>query len=415
MQKKYKNMNDKKSNNNNNNNNNNYTFSHKVILTALLVLVTSGWVLGIIGFGYGIYLKNNTDSNTSFKAKTSFDSPTLPENFEIPCGNKTLGNETNEFSEGTFLELACPKTENTCSEFICGIDGYCKEQTVSGEECYSNAQCGDSSRCDLNTCECLAINQCDTDSDCGIYAANPCLELKCISNECVTNLTDGANCSSNAQCGIGSVCNLDTCGCVTSIFNCTTSADCPIIADNPCQEASCVSGGCSYNLTVDAECSSSSNCNSGFSCNSTCFCAPNVGVQTYNPEFYDQDPLISAFNFSGGASFIYALFKDFGEFVEVQVEVEVGMNPINSTTSITFEFDLPILADTNENGAGILQIYTRSPNLDPTTAVFCSGYVFTQGSTRGRGFCSNSNTEYVGPNSLSNAADGFFSLTYKKA
>lgn len=250
--------------------------------------------IGIASAAFVLALLAYLDTQTAerFNAVTDFepDSDSLPlkrvythssriEDFDttiaIPCTNKTLGDNTKTFSGSTTLGTPCPKTDNECSEFICGEDGYCDQRVVSGGECYDSIFCSEGFFCN-STCMCEPDLECTIDSDCVEFNANPCIEAKCTSNTCSYDLIDGAECSSPTQCSTsGLTCN-STCMCtpVSTTNICAVDADCVMDNSNPCVESKCMAGACSLELIAGATCSSTTGCTGSNTCNSTCMCEP---------------------------------------------------------------------------------------------------------------------------------------------
>ncbi len=253
------------------------------ILTAIAAL--------FVAIDFGILSYVETQKLPQFTSSTDFESDDLAivssvtnvffSTNAIPCTNKTLGNETRIFSGKTFLGIPCPKSDNTCSEFFCGGDGYCNQRAISGGECYDDFGCDEGFSCNSTTCLCdedPIIQECTVDSDCTEFNANPCIESKCVSNTCQINLTPGAECSSPTQCsGGGFTCN-STCMCTPVMVStgCTVDGDCQAFNANPCVEAVCVNSTCETNLIAGAECLSETQCTSGQSCNATCMCEDTI-------------------------------------------------------------------------------------------------------------------------------------------
>jgi len=296
-----------------------------------LVLVALGLSAWAVGHSY----QNRTD----FKLKTKFFSDTNPKNlYNVRCTNETLGNEIKTFSGTTEVVSVCPQSSNECSEFACGTDGFCTEQTIDGGECHSNA-----------------------------------------------------------QCGVGSRCNLNTCNCTLTAINCTTSADCPIINFDACQEATCVSGTCSYNLTSGSTCASTTDCDQGFTCLSNCTCATVFIIQEYAPDFHNiTSGLGDNPYFLNPPETLNAVFEDKGDWVEVSLEITTSIRDINLTDGIAFDFDLPVLANTDFTGIGTF--VASSSTLDPIGAIVADGITTVQTSSLGRAFSPNANYDYTGPN-----------------
>ncbi len=216
------------------------------------------------------------DSITNYEPSELSISEDIHSTIAIPCTNKTLGSETRIFSGSTFLGFPCPKTDNECSEFICGEDAYCHLRVTTGGECYDDFNCDTGYFCN-STCLCEenpVIPECTVDSDCTEFNANPCIESKCVSNTCQINLTPGAQCSSTTQCnGGGFVCNA-TCMCTPVMISdgCMVDSDCQLDNTNPCVETICNMSVCVTNLISGATCSSTTQCTAGKSCNETCQC-----------------------------------------------------------------------------------------------------------------------------------------------
>lgn len=318
-----------------------------IIIIVLLALTLSIWALVI-----------TYQQRTNFKARTDFFNsadPTLKSYFNIPCTNDTLGNETKTFSGKTHLVSSCPQTSNVCSEFLCGTDGYCTEQVISGGECFTNSMCGLQSECDL-----------------------------------------------------------DSCACVASMVNtsCTSAENCPQINFNPCQEAICSDGMCSYNLTAGSECSSTAQCGDYQTCLSNCTCADIFHILQYTPTFTNSSTGENPYDLDG-ASLVEAVFEDKVDWVTVSLEITADAWDVNVTSYISFDFSLPILADTAVNGVGVF-VASSNSTADPTGALTANGYAFVQTTSTGRVFSPNTNYDYTGPNSI---VPQFISvaLTYKKA
>jgi hypothetical protein len=334
--------------------NSSYTIVQKIIIGLFFLLLISGWVLGIIGFGYSIFLKQIIDSTEYFKSKTNLDSSLSPDDeMSIPCTNNTLGNETAEFTGTTFLVSTCPKTENVCSQFACGSDGYCLEGTISGGTCYSNSQCGNSSRCDLDTCSCVDINQCDTTSDCSIISNNLCEEQVCILGICTTQTISGMNCSTAQECASNEYC---ASGCVCRGINqCDTTSDCLIISNNLCAEQVCILGVCTtqtisgMNCSTAQECGIDEFCGVGCTCISSGFSSTNLSWSVYTPTVISSASNLAGANFYDG---VYYRVND--GFIEMQLYVEISTSTSNSVTKILI-ISTPsgITLDTSTNGAGV--------------------------------------------------------------
>ncbi len=339
---------------------NEYGFMKTIIIGLVTTLIFGGWVLGIIGFGYAIWLKQNPpDTPTPFEAISDFNSMSSPQNtLLIPCSNLTLGNETAEFSGDTYFVSTCPTTDNQCSEFICKTDGYCGEQTISGGECYFNSQCGASSRCDLDTCACVN----ETSSDC------------------------------------------------------VTDSDCGGASDNPCHEFVCVSGVCSLNLTAGSECSSSTGCGSGNSCNSTCQCVPVVDVQEYTITVSSSVAANQAAWTYSPIPYSFSIYKDLGEWVEVTIEVDLlQTNNTLDSSNVNIDFNLPILADSSVAGVGTFTVGCTGLLAVPTQCFSCVGDVYVSDSTHGQAVCNNQNSAYTGPSDNTRFGIIVITLNYLKA
>ncbi len=177
--------------------------------------------------------------------------------------------------QGCILDSDCGNfTANHCIEYECVLNA-CETSLIPGAMCSSTTQCGSGFSCNA-TCLCEENPSsilCSSDEDCQAFNANPCIESKCILNECQTNLTSGAECSSATQCDRGFFCN-STCLCegVPSSVLCLTDSDCQSFNANPCIESKCILDTCETNLIAGATCSSTTQCSSGFSCNATCLC-----------------------------------------------------------------------------------------------------------------------------------------------
>jgi len=317
----------------------------------VLVLVALGLVIWSLIYTY--------QKRTNFKLTNDvFSGENLDFNsyYNIPCTNETYGNETKTFSGNTHLVSACPQTSNTCSEFFCGTNRFCTEKTSDGNEC-----------------------------------------------------------SSNAECGLGSRCDLDTCECSPSIINCTTNSDCPKLDSNPCLESTCVDGACSYNFTAGADCASTVNCNEGFSCNSTCMCVPVVSVQEFTPEFSGPNITFVAWTLNP-PSYLDSVFKDLGEWVEVIIYLNANQFDASITGgNLGFDFTLPILPDTSELGMGVFNVACHDMLTAAETCFSCSGEVFLITSTsKGEAVCTNQNNVYNGT-SVSHLNDIEVIFLYKKA
>lgn len=96
----------------------------------------------------------NTVNKTGFKALSPL-APSGGSILPIPCGNTSFGTENRKYEGETYLETACPETNNPCSENICGVDGFCETTSVTNGTCWFNAQCGEGQRCDLTSCGCV--------------------------------------------------------------------------------------------------------------------------------------------------------------------------------------------------------------------------------------------------------------------
>ena len=205
----------------------------------------------------------------------------FPDTLAFPCTNKTLGTDFRTFTGYTFPGIPCPKSDNQCATFLCGMDAYCHFTTIPGGECYSNSQCNGTDICDLNSCNCIPF-QCNTASDCQQILGNDCLETSCISNVCVTDLITGAECSSTTSCPSFYSCN-QTCQCepMPDSPECSIDSDCDQFEVTDCIESKCISNMCVTNLTSSAECAFDNQCGDQnyFFCNSTCMCEAKTECQ----------------------------------------------------------------------------------------------------------------------------------------
>lgn len=255
-------------------------------------------------------------------------------------------------------------------------------------------------------------NECNVDSDCGTVN-NPCQIFICNDDkECSLNLTSTAECSSSTECSSG-FCN-STCMC--DIKQCNVNSDCGTV-DDPCQTFICDGNNmCSLNLTSTAECSSSTGCSSGI-CNSTCMCEPidsDIETLSYTPEL---TPIVNVAWDIANPQFIFALYKDLGDYVEVTLNFRASQTAITVPAgNIVFDFSLPILGNSAAAETGFIIATCGSLTANPTQCVSCSGLTFiASGGSTGRVLCANQNPSYTGPSSTSHTGDIFITLLYEKA
>lgn len=330
------------------------TTSRFEILAALFIasVAIAALIVGSIAL-------NKILNHPKFTAETNFASTQEDALLLIPCSNETFGNENRKYDENTFIKSPCPETENVCSEFICGTDGFCLETNALNATCHSSAQCGSLERCDLTSCGCIQDVQCIIDADCGIFEANQCVISHCNLGQCVTNLTMGAECSSSTGCSAGFFCG----------SNCTCQIN---------------TGG---TLTVDTYDIVYSNINS-----------------TNNP--FKLDP----------PNFSHNIFIDYGDWCEVKIELVIrtisNYNATSEGGSFFFDFSLPFPADASENGAGVFSISDEDFFLNPTTSFFAMGFTFITSSTTGQVFASILNDQLV--DTVPSFYLGGFNLIYKK-
>ncbi len=307
------------------------------LIPILLSLVVSITALVLISY-YG----NILHKAPKFSALTNYFSSSTPAGvLPIGCTNLTLGGQTKEFSGKTFLASTCPQTDNPCSEFFCNTEGYCNEMLVENATCYQSAQCGNFSRCDLTTCECIEFTppECTIDSDCGIDNSNPCVEILCVSGECMKNLTTGAECSSTTGCLDGYTC----------ISNCT----CQVIVSD-------------------------------------------FSVSPYTPTILAHETYSQPFDLP--FSYMEVDYENFFNYARIDMQIVATSNTsITTGNRFGFLFSLPTIADTSENSTGIFAV-SQTDNININTSFFGSGSVSLYNSLFGLALAPNENYAYIGPN-----------------
>lgn len=329
-------------------------------LNAQNIGILTALVFGIIGFGLGLSAFLKADKQKSFVALTNFaNSQNDNSLLLIPCSNGILGTEDEEYKRNTFLAVPQPQTQGNCSTFICGSDGYWMEDFLGNSTCWNNAQCGVGRRCDLDSCGCVDVdNSCTTNEQCGIFAANNCVISECIDGQCVTNLTMGAECATTSDC-----------------------------------------------LT------------SGETCNNSCQCTSAVAavsVFEYFPEFFNSTFGQNPFD---DFRFVLAIATDYGDFCAVDIEFEAVSAAGVVVSQFAFTFELPLPSNPTSNGAGTFALSPRggAQSGDPTLFSI-SGFVFTDttNSSIAEVFANNNNPDFSGTTGV-NVYDGGLRFIYEKA
>lgn len=300
-----------------------------------------------------------------FRGKTDFEPVSLPTDpdiwgstLNIGCTNKTYGTNTRIFKGTTYVSYRCPVVTNACFDYVCLTTGDCEQTLASGAECWQNAMCGNSSRCDLNTCSCVA-----------------------------------------------------------DMFECAEDEDCTDIVDTTCQSVTCISGRCVRNTTAGMECGSSANCDSGLVCDGSCSCVPADPVFTMVEYFPNLTSGVDTFDFENPNS-LQAFYIDYSSYVRVELRLEVNVSSETSNQDLSFTFDLPpgLPGNTTLLNSGIYQLRPLSANItgDPTTTLMGHGEVTVSSTTTGLASAVNSNPDYTGPTTAIDTYSGSLYLTYQK-
>jgi len=240
-----------------------------IIVIAVISVV--GIIFAGLAFDNSIHLFSVLNPIESF----DFSNEEFKKTSLIPCSNKTTGNGTREFTGETIIASTCQQPKNKCLVNICTENRTCVEQFIENATCSQNADCNDDNlRCDLDTCSCVEIPECKEDSDCPIIGNNACQNFTCISGNCTLKTLPGNECSNNQECLVGQYCS-PICSCIfvnSTDGTCTTSSDCNVISNNPCENYTCEMGKCTLNTIPGNECANNQDCGVGQICGEGCTC-----------------------------------------------------------------------------------------------------------------------------------------------